>query len=234
LAGEKDRVLEKAFAARGRDHRDPVTDVSATDDVSLALFLIGGYEREPVFKTLYELSRFQEGNRAFFWVDHGDGSASLNLNTSNRYKNEVFATRSGEGFRGNGYDWESLALVFLEERMWDFVGKVEFDPETRVSRGKVRFDSEGGIFSVYSEPPDVDILAEFALEFKAACENDALVADLFSRAKADHILTPERCREIARELLEEMGKTPAMPENKELREALEAEAGQRGTREEVK
>lgn len=32
------------------------------------------------------------------------------------YRQEVFDTREDEGFEGNGYDWASLALIFLEEK----------------------------------------------------------------------------------------------------------------------
>jgi hypothetical protein len=149
-------------------------------------------------------SAFKKAIDPFSWDDFPDGRASLALHMHKRYKKEVFAARSGEGFRGNGYDWDALALVFLEERP-DIAGKVEHDPNTGVSKGKMNFDSEGGMFAIYSEASDVDALAKFALEFKAACENDTLIRDLFSRAKTDHILTPERLMEGMRKLREELG-----------------------------
>ena len=43
------------------------------------------------------------------------------------------------------------------------------------------FDSEAGMFCIYSE--NEEALAEFALAFKKACENTALISDLFSRAE---------------------------------------------------
>ena len=45
------------------------------------------------------------------------------------YRQEVFDTREEEGFEGNGYDWESLALVFLEEKMPKLSAAIDFDPE---------------------------------------------------------------------------------------------------------
>ena len=45
------------------------------------------------------------------------------------YRQEVFDTREEEGFEGNGYDWASLALVFLEEKMPELSDTIDFDPE---------------------------------------------------------------------------------------------------------
>ena len=63
------------------------------------------------------------------------------------YRQEVFDTREEEGFEGNGYDWESLALVFLEEKMPELSDAIDFDPE-------------GSMFCAYSSK--VDALAKFA------------------------------------------------------------------------
>lgn len=57
---------------------------------------------------------FEETIKPFFWIDHED-SASVCLNVG-EYKTEIFETRAEEGFEGNGYDWASLAKVFLEEK----------------------------------------------------------------------------------------------------------------------
>ena len=67
------------------------------------------------------------------------------------YRQEVFDTREEEGFEGNGYDWESLALVFLEEKMPELSDAMDFDPE-------------GSMFCDYSSK--VDALSRFALGFK--------------------------------------------------------------------
>ncbi|MGE7944876.1 immunity 51 family protein [Lysinibacillus xylanilyticus] len=105
----------------------------------------------------------------FFWVDHDGGSASLCLNVG-VYKHELFDTRSDEGFEGNGYDWNSLAIVFLEEKMPELKGIVNFDPEA-------------DMFCAYSS--DKKALEKFAISFKNTCEDDSTIKDLFSRAELD-------------------------------------------------
>ena len=62
---------------------------------------------------------FEETIKPFFWVEH-EKSTSLCLSNLN-YKAEIFDSRADEGFIGNGYDWGSLALVFLEEKMPDLI-----------------------------------------------------------------------------------------------------------------
>ncbi|PUV24565.1 Imm51 family immunity protein [Sphingobacterium athyrii] len=39
------------------------------------------------------------------------------------YKIEIFQPREEEGFEGNGYDWSSLANVFLEEQIPELIIK---------------------------------------------------------------------------------------------------------------
>ena len=114
---------------------------------------------------------FSKAIAPFFWVEV-DGSASLCLNARERFLKDVFATRSGEGFRGSGDDWTSLASVFLEEKMPECRGVIDFDPET-------------GMFCAFSG--DADALAKFALAFRIACGDDTLIRDLFSRAKKEHV-----------------------------------------------
>ena len=86
------------------------------------------------------------------------------------YRQEVFDTREEEGFEGNGYDWESLALVFLEEKMPELSDAIDFDPE-------------GSMFCAYSSK--VDALSRFALGFKEFCDDIESMKDLFSRAELD-------------------------------------------------
>ena len=57
----------------------------------------------------------------FMWVDHDNGTCSVILYVGN-YLVDVFETRADEGFEGSGYDWNSLALVFLEEKMPEVSG----------------------------------------------------------------------------------------------------------------
>lgn len=104
----------------------------------------------------------------FFWVDH-ENNFSVCLNVG-EYKAKLFQNREEEGFEGNGYDWTSIAKVFLEEEMPELQGVIKFDPEA-------------GMFCAYSS--NEEYLKNFAIKFKDACENDQLIQDLFSRAELD-------------------------------------------------
>lgn len=86
------------------------------------------------------------------------------------YRQEVFDTREDEGVEGNGYDWASLALVFLEEKIPELSEAIDFDPE-------------GSMFCAYSS--NIDALATFALGFKEFCDDSESMIDLFSRAELD-------------------------------------------------
>lgn len=112
--------------------------------------------------------QFEKEIAPFGWVEH-EKSVSVCLNTG-EYLQEVFDTRADESFEGNGYDWESLAQVFLMERCSDLQDKIDFDPEA-------------GMFCACSE--DKDALADFILRFKRSCEDKFLILDLFSRAELD-------------------------------------------------
>ncbi|SDD44717.1 immunity 51 family protein [Niabella drilacis] len=104
----------------------------------------------------------------FFWVEH-QKQFSVCLNAGD-YKSEIFQTRAEEGFEGNGYDWASLAKVFVEEQEPELTDIIKFDPEA-------------GMFCAYSS--NADALKTFILAFKEACENETLIQDLFSRAELD-------------------------------------------------
>jgi hypothetical protein len=111
---------------------------------------------------------FEEKIKPFFWIQHNNsGSVCLDVGD---YKNEIFQTREDDGFEGNGYDWASLAKVFLEEERPDLIEIVKLDPEA-------------GMFCAYSS--NAEALKSFTISFKEACENDALIQDLFSRAELD-------------------------------------------------
>jgi len=107
--------------------------------------------------------------KPFQIVEHDNGNLSVILDIGT-YKNEVFQTRADEGFEGNGYDWSSLAAVFLEERMPHLTGIIHFDPEA-------------SMFCAYSD--NREALQSFVIGFKEACEDDAVIRDLFSRAELD-------------------------------------------------
>jgi len=63
---------------------------------------------------------FENKIMPFFWTEHEE-MASVCLNVG-EYCKDVFEIRASEGFLGNGYDWESLATVFLEEKMPNLIG----------------------------------------------------------------------------------------------------------------
>ena len=70
---------------------------------------------------------FKQDIAPFFWVDH-DESASVCLEVGT-YLQDIFDTRADEGFEGSGYDWGSLAQVFLDEKCPQLKDSVDFDPE---------------------------------------------------------------------------------------------------------
>ncbi|MEY9977287.1 Imm51 family immunity protein [Lysinibacillus sp. RC79] len=107
--------------------------------------------------------------KPFRWLEHDSGNISFLLEVG-IYKQELFETRADEGFQGNGYDWCSLADVYLQEKL----------PELE---GIVRFDPEADMFCAYAS--EKDALLRFAVGFKQACENDEKIHDLFSRAILD-------------------------------------------------
>lgn len=114
------------------------------------------------------INQLKEIINPFFWVEHNN-SFSVCLNVGG-YKQEIFDVRADEGFEGNGYDWSSLAHVFLEEKRPDL-------------KSSIRFDPEGSMFCAYSS--EGEKLKDFILDFKRTCEDEALVNDLFSRAELD-------------------------------------------------
>lgn len=98
------------------------------------------------------------------------GGVSLCMYEVGEYKQNIFEMRKDEGFEGNGYDWTSLAIVFLAEKMLKFVDKIDFDPEA-------------GMFCATAKKKRT--IEKFAIDFKAFCEDDDLMSDLFSRAELD-------------------------------------------------
>jgi len=109
----------------------------------------------------------------FEWLEAEDGTASVCLEAG-EYKAEIFQSREEEGFLGNGYDWGSLIQVFLQERHSEWQEYIEMDPES-------------ASISVYCNAKENarEMLYEFIRAFVAACEDDAVIRDLFSRAELD-------------------------------------------------
>lgn len=119
---------------------------------------------------------FEEQIAPFFWMDHDDGTASVSLYAREGYKKALFKTRRDEGFTGTGDDWTSLAVAFIDETMPENKNMIEFDPEQ-------------GMFSAYSS--DIEVLKEFILAFKIACEDDDLIRGIFAKAEPEEPLTAD-------------------------------------------
>ena len=117
---------------------------------------------------MMSIDNWKDRIKPFAWIEY-NGSFSVCLDAG-EYLQMLFDARADEGFEGSGYDWESLARVFIEERCPELSDKLEFD-------------SEAGMFCVYSE--DDNALKDFICQFKEACEDDDLIQDLFSRAELD-------------------------------------------------
>ena len=122
----------------------------------------------------------------FSWIALDDGIASVTLYTRERYKEEMFKTRKDEGFSGSGYDWESLAMQFIQENVPDL-------------QQVISFDSEHLMFCAYSS--DEDALKRFIFMFKEACENDAAITDIFSRTAPDEPITMEDIQSVLAKLM---------------------------------
>jgi tetratricopeptide (TPR) repeat protein len=155
-----------------------------------ALYRLGKYERaeesfkhslslNPTEEIKEECDRFiyaihqkiEEINnmiKPFFWVEHSN-TASVCLDVG-MYLQDIFDTRTNEGFEGGGYDWGSLAQVFLDECRPDL-------------KNTINMDSEASMLVAYSE--DEVALRDLIISFKSACENKTLILDLFSRAELD-------------------------------------------------
>ncbi|WP_294270128.1 immunity 51 family protein [uncultured Chryseobacterium sp.] len=115
-----------------------------------------------------EAYNFETAIKPFFWVaSEKTFSVCLNAGT---YKPEIFEWRKNEGFEGNGYDWASLAKVFVEEKRPDLAGDIKFDPEA-------------DMFCAYSHNPEC--LKEFITGFKKTCEDEVQVQDLLLKAEID-------------------------------------------------
>ena len=75
----------------------------------------------------YQPEKHHTAIAPFSWVE-GETSVSLCLYDVGSFKQDVFDRRADNGFEGNGgYDWASLARVFLAERLPQLEQQVRFD-----------------------------------------------------------------------------------------------------------
>ncbi|SIR90988.1 Immunity protein 51 [Moraxella cuniculi DSM 21768] len=117
------------------------------------------------------MSDFKNQITPFKWIEHED-SVSVIMSDVGDYKQHIFDNRADEDFEGNGYDWQSLAVVFLDEKMPHLTDKIHFD-------------SESSMFCVWANHADTNALKEFIIAFKNALDDNELILDLFSRAELD-------------------------------------------------
>jgi len=122
----------------------------------------------------------------FNWIDHEDASASVTLYASDKYKKKLFKTRKREGFKGSGYDWESLAQAFIQTKM----------PELRQI---IFFDSEYLMFCACAS--DTGALKRFITLFRETCENEKEIAEIFSRAAPQEPISKEAMQSVLNKMM---------------------------------
>ena len=109
-----------------------------------------------------EINEINSKITPFLWVNAG--RVSVIFNTGDEFRESIFETSDREG---SGYDWEALAKVFIIERA----------PELK---GKIKYDSEAGMFCALGSKK---ALKEFAYAFRDFCEDKTAMMDLLSRAE---------------------------------------------------
>ena len=82
-------------------------------------------------------------------------------------KVHIFTELEDEGWLGNGYDWESIARVVLEEQLFD----LEED---------IVFDSEAGMFSASGSR---EALAQLGRAMQAVYHDEDLLREMLGRAE---------------------------------------------------
>ena len=131
-----------------------------------------------------QVKKFDEENKPFYMVDHGDGEYSLCLPLSSLkgeysdFGQEAFnqyAVRAGEPVtdgrfytHGDGYEWE-------------YVFEKAFEGEENLK--KISFDCEAGGFFCYSN--DFEILAEYGRRFREICMKEQEFTELVCSALSE-------------------------------------------------
>lgn len=106
--------------------------------------------------------KINEKIEPFRFVDHGD-LFSLYHHVG-VFRDEIFSSNPDHEYfkiKGGGHDWEFLANLFLDENL----------PEIQ---SYINFDSESSMFCAYSE--NAEALQQFALEFRAAFDDEKIVS----------------------------------------------------------
>ncbi|WP_215900547.1 Imm51 family immunity protein [Acinetobacter defluvii] len=61
------------------------------------------------------IENFKEIIPPFFWVKH-ENSCSICLSDLN-FQSQIFQSRVDESVEGNGYDWASLASIYVDKQL---------------------------------------------------------------------------------------------------------------------
>ncbi|MCL2421962.1 MAG: immunity 51 family protein [Defluviitaleaceae bacterium] len=128
---------------------------------------------ESITKAYNEKKEMYEKYKPFIWMQDEEGEENyyaILLYMDGDFKQEIFDQRAEEGALGNGYDWTVLAEVFIKEKMPEAAEVINFDPEA-------------DMFCAYAS--DAGILETFVVGFREMCNDDGVMADLFSRAVLD-------------------------------------------------
>lgn len=112
-------------------------------------------------------NHFIEQIKPFTWVEH-DNNCSVCLEPD-QLQYHVWQ-QAEQGFEVNGYDWENLAHIFIEDKHPEWAGIIRFDPES-------------GMFTAYSS--NTEILKSFVIAFKQMCEQETVLAEFISRLEPD-------------------------------------------------
>jgi hypothetical protein len=94
---------------------------------------------------------------------------SLLLSDNHMVEKSAIFEAHGDGWLGNGYDWNSIAQVVMAERLPELDDELGFDPEA-------------GTFCAYGPRAPLEKLAA---EMHKAFHNDDQLRDLLSRAELD-------------------------------------------------
>lgn len=131
-----------------------------------------------------QIKKFDEENKPFYMVDHGDGIYSLCLPLSSLkgeyydFRQEAFnqyAIRAGEPItdgrfytHGDGHEWK-------------YVFEKAFEGEENLKQ--ITFDCEAGGFFCYSN--DFEILSEYGRRFREMCMNEQEFTELVCSALSE-------------------------------------------------
>lgn len=104
----------------------------------------------------------------FIFFRNDNGIYTITLEADGEYRQQIFDEFKDDGWLGNGTDWESLAMYYLENNMNEALEQIEFD-------------SEAGMFAAYSKK--CRIFKKFLKGFKEACENDEIMREMLKNTE---------------------------------------------------